>query len=203
MGTAKITVYKWREIMKVCGSVVSNYENDNPALRFIALCFNRHIAGEHFAYGSNGFQISRVTFYCDAGSIPWQFNLLIPPMKTPSGTRWVEFHINEEEKEFDIAFIDDDDDIISAVRSPFTDAVPLDYESFFEKTHENFDQYNHGEGKYCIAVNPKYLLSALEGFKSCDNVILNFGSHVQPFTIRPGDDSMNSEAMILPVRKQW
>ena len=203
MAIAKMTVYQWREIMRVCGSVMSNYESDNPALRYIDMCFHDEFGGYHVAYGSNGCQISRVIFQCDTDDIPWGYHLLIPAMKTPARTRSVEIHLDDDAKEYNIVFLDEDNDIISAVRSQFADANPLDYKSFFKKAHENFDQYNHGEGKYCIAVNPKYLLSALEGFKSCDNVILNFGSHVHPFTIRPGDDSMNAEALILPVRKQW
>lgn len=203
MAIAKMTVYQWREIMRVCGSVMSNYESDRPALRYIDLCFRDGFIGYHVAYGSNGYQISRVIFQCDTDDIPFGYHLLIPAMKTPAGTRSVEIHLDDDEKEYDIAFLDEDNDIIGAVHSPFADANPLDYKSFFKNAHENFDQYNYGEGKYCIAVNPKYLLSALEGFKSCDNVILNFGSSVQPFTICPGDDSMNAEALILPVRKQW
>ena len=58
-----------------------------------------------------------------------------------------------------------------------------------------------GSGKYFIAVNPKYLISALEGMKSCKRVILNFAERNQAFTIRPfNDGSIDTTALVLPVR---
>ena len=203
MAIAKMTVNQWRNIMRVCCPAITNYESDNPAIRYIDLCFQDESAGCHVAYGSNGFIVSRVIFRCDTDDIPWHYHLLIPSMKTPARTRSVEIHLDDDAKEYDVVFLDEDNDIINALHSPFADAVPLDYKYFFKKAHDNFDRYNNSNGRYCIAVNPRHLMSALEGFKSCDNVVLNFGSSVQSFAITPGDDSMNAETLILPVRNQW
>ena len=108
---------------------------------------------------------------------------------------------NGDDDEYSVTFLNKTGEKIVAFSQDIVHIEPMNYERFFETAHKNFDEFNHGEGKYWIAVNPKYLLNALEGLKQFDNVILNFGTNVQPFSIRDGNGSMKVEALVLPVRK--
>lgn len=198
MGTAKFNVYSWRDIMRICGGVASTSSKDKIICQYIDLCFK---TVECVAYGSNAYQVSRVSVPCEIKDLPDGYHLLIKPMKIPSGTKFVEIHIDQANKKFDIAFIDADDDIRDAAVCEFFDGDPMDYEMFYKRSHESIDKYGHGEGKYCISVNPRYLITALEGLKSCDHVILNFADRTDAFSIRPWDDSIDAEALVLPVRR--
>lgn len=195
----KLSVYAWKDIMRVCGPITNTTPKDKISCRYIDLWIGKY---ELTAYGSNAIQISKVNVPCDADAAPYGgYHLLIPPMKTPAGTRYVEIHSNDEEKEYTVMFLDIDKDIISAVTSPMFDGKPLDYEDFYRKAQKNFDDHSRdGAGEYYIVVNPKLLLNALEGFKSSEKVILNFGSRVQPFMIRDFDQNVDATALIYPIR---
>lgn len=194
----KFTVYAWRDIMKICGAITLTCPKEMIICRYIDLRFE---SCECIAYGSNGCQFTRISVPCECRDVPWQYHLLVKPMKIPSGTKFVEIHIDQKNKKFDVAYIDAEDDIRDAVVCDFFDGDPFDYERFWQKTHDTLNQYNQGSGQYFICVNPKYLINALEGMKSCDRVIMNFGSCVDGFTIRPYDDDQpNIEAVIYPVR---
>lgn len=200
MGTVKMSIYDWRDMVRVCGTLSTN-KGDRESLRYIDLCINDESKGLCTAYGCNGYQMSRVKFMCEVHDIPWKYHFLIDIFKAPVGSCDVVIEINEDDDEYSVTFLNKTGEKIVAFSQDIVHIEPMNYERFFENAHKNFDEFNHGEGKYWIAVNPKYLLNALEGLKQFDNVILNFGTNVQPFSIRDGNGSMKVEALVLPVRK--
>jgi len=193
----KFSVYDFKDIMKICGSVTATTEKDKPRCQYIDLYFD---PADHSctACGCNGYQLSTVKVRCEYRDIPFDYHLLIPPMKVVPRTKTVKINIDEDG--YSVAFIDEDEDILKAVSSPFTDVEPMDYKALISSMRTHIEKYNHGEGAYCICVNPRYLITALESLKSCDSVYLNFSDRVHAFTVRPGDDSVAAEAFILPVR---
>lgn len=195
---AKFKVADWRDILRVCGTIAASNPKDRIVTQYLDFHFN---GPECCVYGSNGAQISRIVVPCVNQDIPPEYRLLVPPMKIPARTRSVEIHIDDGIKEYEVICLDSEDDVIDAVRSSFCACDLPDYGSFFDKVWKDIDVYNNGEGKYFIAVNPKYLMNALEGLKSCDHVILNFANRHQPFMIRPyGDEYIDVTAMVCPVR---
>lgn len=198
MGLVKFDIYAWRDIHRVCGTVTASCAIDRIICKYMDLHFT---PVECTAYGSNGAQISKVIVRCEAKDIPFNYHLLIPPMRTPAHTRSVEIHIDDEEKEYTVIFIDAEDEIIYSQSFPFFDGEPLDYESFYKKTQDKFDSYSRdGQGKYFIAFNPKYLIAALEGMKNCEHVYLHFGSQVDPCMIRSDGEELVATALVYPVR---
>ena len=187
----------FRDIMRICGPITSTCPDNREICHYISLVFYYDVCE---AYGSNGYQISKVEVPCILKNVYPRFTLLIPPLKVPPRTREVEIHVDEKEKEYELMYLDEESDVIGADKYKFFEGEPLDYESFYIRAQENFDKYNNGEGKYVISVNPKYLINALEGLKSCDSVIFNFGSAVEPFLIRSGDESVKTSALLYPVR---
>lgn len=194
----KFAVADWRSIMRVCGSIAATCPPDRITCRYILLRFE---SGECVAYGSNASQITRLSVPCTTAFVPIGYELMILPMKVPARTKFVELDIDPDKKCFTISYIDEDNDIIDATPCEFFDGEHLDYEYFYKKATDSIEQYNHGEGRYVIAFNPKYLINALEGFKSCDHVIVNFANTNDPFMIRPyGDEKVHATAIVYPVR---
>ena len=197
---AKFDVVHWRDVIRACNAVIATNDKDRILTKYMDFVFDLYDRSA-VVYGSNGCMITRVTVPCEIKDIPKDYHLLIPPLKIPAHTKSIEIHIDEEKKEYTIIFIDSEDEIIDTFISDFVDGQPLDYESFYKKAQDNFESHSKdGTGKYFIAVNPKYLLAALEGLKSCDSVIMNFGSVVQPFTIRPYDGDIDATALVYPIR---
>ena len=197
MATCKFHVQDWRDIMRICGSITATCpKNHRKECEYILF----HVdGGMCTAYGSNGFQCSKVTVDCMYSGLASP-SFMIRPIKAPAHTRMVEIHFSDVGPTCDIFFVDEDSDILDAVGCELGTCDPIDFEQFFQKAHDNFGRDNYGAGKYSIAVNPEYLMTALDGLKSCDSVVLNFGSPVEPFTIRPLDDSIKAEAFVLQVR---
>lgn len=196
---AKFSSQSWRDILRVCGSVSMSCPNENDVCRYLDLCF---IGTNCIAFGSNTYQVSRVSVPCEITDIPFDYHLLVLPEKVPPRSRFIELHIDEKKQEYTIVYIDGEDEEIDASIVPFFAGGRIDYEDIFSKAQEQIWEYNHGFGKYHIAVNPKLLMAALDGMKSCDSVIFNFAGINQPFTVRPfdDDDGLAAKALIFPVK---
>lgn len=55
--------------------------------------------------------------------------------------------------------------------------------------------------RFEVAVNPQYLLDAINAVKSEKFIILNVGDPLRPITIRPGEGRIHLMCGVLPVRK--
>lgn len=69
----------------------------------------------------------------------------------------------------------------------------------FEKIMELIGE----DERFEVAVNPKYLLDAVNTMKSEKKIILNVGDPMRPITIRPGDGQGGWMCGILPVRRHY
>ena len=194
----KFAVADWRSIMRICGSISATCRPEQITCRYILLRFD---VFECVAYGSNGTQITRISVPCTVSEVPAGYQLMVLPMKVPARTKFVELDIDEVSKNYTVSYIDEDNDIIDAQLCNFFDGEPMDYEYYCNKTQDTISQYGYGEGKYVTFINPKILINALDGFKSCDYVILNFADRFDPFTIRSyDDDRINTLAIVNPAR---
>lgn len=196
----KLDVDHYKDILRVCGPAVASQNDHRELLKYINLFIQQERVT---AYGCNAYQISKITVPCtsEGVSIFDGFNLLIPPLKVIPHTKSVEIHIDEEKREYMIIFVDAEGDDLGATTNHFVEGQPMDYPSFFEMAQNNFDKCSSdGAGKYVIFVNPKYLLAAMEGFKSAPAVAINFANPYEFFSVRPLNDSMDAMALVLPVR---
>lgn len=190
-------VYDWKDIMKVCGSVAEVYE-ERIMLTYIKIdCDN----GRFTAYGSNGFQLSRLCGRCEMDdNCPVSF--LLPVMKTPPKTAKVEIMPKVEVLggKTVLYFYDKNGNVTTTTDVEIPDGEYIDAANFFKRAEDGINLYNHGQGSYMVAVNPRYLMNALEGMKGCESVILNFASPVEAFMIRPYKEDLEASALVYPVR---
>lgn len=195
--------WDWRDIMRVCGAAIS-LDEARTMLHYIKI----HCEGNFFkAYATNGYQVSTIEGKCVMKDRFSPVDALILPQKTPAKTRTVELnpYVNKAGESrvsvHNLYFYDKDKNVTGTCDVEIPDGEYLDLEGkIIKPALENIGRSNHGEGQYMIAVNPKYLIAALEGMKDRDSVILNFGSPVQPFLIRPFKDDQNITALVYPVR---
>lgn len=198
----KYDISDWKNLMKICGTVAAFGFRQRPILGYISI-YADTVNNVTTCYACNGYQAGKLVIPCRLQDVPHNYRLMILPVKAPSHTRSVEIHIDGDKKSYIVIFIDDEDEIVGSTDDyDFFDGEPLDVEQFYKKAQEAFDKTSQdGSGKYFIAVNPKYLISALEGMKSCEIIIMNFAERNQAFTIRPfNDGSIDAAALVLPVR---
>lgn len=194
------SIEAWKGITKMCGSVVST-EKVRPALQRINIsCMDNR----YKAIGSNGYQISVAEGDCKMSVADEPLSLLIPPIKAPAKTRFVTFTPSATFGPLDVLTVQFFDEFMSCIElreEPVFNGGYPDLENFAIKTAlDSIDKENHGRGQYMIVVNPRYLLTALESLKDCNAVVMNFGSLVQPFIIRPYDKEQDRMALVYPVR---
>lgn len=198
----KFDVWTWRDIMRVCGNVVS--KNDaRKALQYIRIrCENNRFT----AVGANEFQVSTIEGSCEMKELWPMVEILIQPRKIPVKTKLVELipftNVSSENgvKVHTLCFYDKDMNVTGSWNEPVIMHEYISIDRVIKLARDNIDGYNHGEGAYTIAVNPRYLIAALEGMTDCNAVILNFGSRVQPFMIRPYDREQDRTALVFPFR---
>ena len=189
---AKFTVWDWKEIMRCCGPCVSDNES-YYSLHFIRLDFGQNWCQ---TYGADSYHVVKREVPCAATLLPTMpYTLFIRPMKTPAGTRSV--ILQEPDKDtLEVVFMGKDDAIIETVKQLREKVEDINVETFFQKTINNLR-----DEKYTIAVDPRYLMNALNAMKDRDSVILHFGTCVQPFMIMPYDDGDQlTQAIVLPMR---
>lgn len=191
----KMSIYDYRDIIRICGGIADGKQRE--MLKYISLRFD---CNGCTAYGCNGFAAAQVFAHTDANNIVDPINILMPPIKAPSGTKTVEFFITEGEVPV-LVFSDADGDVLRSDKIEQPDGDMPDIGEFFDRCDKHIRSWNGGDGQYRIAVNPKYLISILEGMKSSSSVLFTFGSASQAFLVTPnGDDAPNASAMILPIR---
>lgn len=188
----KFNYYDWRSMMKACGSIAKLTEREDSTTKYLHM---RFYDNRCTVFGASGFQFTRYVIPCDMGNDSYMdVTLLVSPEKMPAGTRKVEMHIDPGKMVYSIIYLDDLEDVLATTDHDFPEDVPIDIEKIYKRILDNTEHY-------FIVVDPKKLIAALEGLKSADKVILNFGTQVQPFLIRPyGGDQEELVAGVFPVR---
>ena len=192
---AKFDIYNYRDMYRNCGVLAAAAPEDHSAWRYLDLTFE---SSRCVIFGSNGVQLARVVIPCEMHGIPYDYHIMIHPIKPTSHTKSVELHIDEATETYTIIFVDSEDEILDSVTESFYKAPPVGFDRLYKKLEENFGP--KGEGQYSIAVNPKVLLRTLEGLKGYDKVIFNFASIVEPFRVFPETDDQDIECMVYPMR---
>ena len=202
----KITfdIYSFRDLQKGCGAVLATREDERHGglTRISLTAFQSGRDCICRAYGSNGYQVTRIDVPCELSEVPDENEqILLEPVKIPAKSAKVILSTDKRD-ELELTFLDKNGKETGVVKQPKMDVgLPLDFGKMCRKFSDQIDQYNTGMGQYCIAVNPKYLMNALVAFQDCeDGVIINFGNAVQPFMIRPCGDEQNTTAYVFPVR---
>ena len=192
------SVYAWRDIMKTCGPMIAIDEEDR---RIMLTYINIQCVDNRFtAYGCDGYHLARIRGKCDMmDKAPVSF--IIKPHSIPARTDKVRVS-DIRPGSLAVAFLDKNARELEERKLTVDVGEVLDYENkVIEPNLKNMDSYNHGEGQYMFVVNPRYLMDALQGVKTCQKVILNFGSQVQPVFIRPYmDEYSDILEMVWPVR---
>lgn len=198
----KFDVWTWKDIMRVCGNAISD-DDAREMLHYIRIrCENNRFT----AVGANAYQASTIDGDCDMKEQWPSVEILIRPQKTPPKTKMVELTPftnapgEDGVKVHMLYFYDKDMNVTGSWDEPIIEGKYINIDAVMKAAQHNIDQCNHGEGAYMIAVNPQYLMGALEGMKDCEAVIMNFGSNVQPFIIRPFKGEQNRTALVFPVR---
>ncbi len=192
--------YDWKDIMRVCGAVVAEDETQ-IVLTYIKIeCDN----GRFTAIGSNGYQVSQVSGACQMqtdGKSTNPVTFLLPPQKTPAKTKRVEVVLNVEVwgGKTVLCFYDKDENMITTYAVDGVQGEYIDIQRIIKGCTEKIESYNHGEGAYMIAVNPRCLLAALKGMKNCGPVVFNFASPNEAFMVRSYRDD-STMALVYPVR---
>lgn len=202
-------VWTWKDIMRVCGSVIDP-EDEREMLRNIQIKIERD--GEFTAYGANGYQVSKVCGKCKVEGFLVPFEILLVPQKTPPKTKEVEVQAYADAPGFPgkavhniLYYSYDGKQKITTGQStlPLVNGEYADLEKGVVKPAlDKIGALNHGVGEYMIAVNTHYLINAIKGL-GCDTVLINFASRVSPFLIRPYNDpdtDPDAMALICPVR---
>lgn len=180
----------WRTMMRVCGGVAKTSLPEAILTKYLDL----HIANnEIMAYGSNGSQIARVSFPCVMDDSSACFTLMVSPEKVIAGTKRVELFVDFENEVYDIVYIDDVDDILDSTHHGFFDGIPINYE---QHIFDAFQRVHH----HTMVINPKHLLTALQGLKDAEYVIMDFGDTSQPFLLRPYDYDADVVELVSPQR---
>ena len=193
----EFNVYDWRDIMRVCGPTLGTDPNKEMLSYINVKCNNNWFS----AYGCSGYQVARVSVRCIMDAKLLDVSFICKPQKIPVGAARVQVLHDGLPNKYTILYRDKKGCSLSAVQIEAPDGEMVDAEKIINSSLKNLDAYNYGEGKYMICVNPKYLMNALQGLKDCDAVIMNFGSRVQPFLIRPRDNSEKDVIeLVLPIR---
>ena len=202
--TVSFDVYDFKDIQKVCSPVVSTTEEDlrRAYLNYICLTVSE-IEKTCTAYGCNGYMASRITVPCKIeGEAPK--HILFSPVKVIPKTRRVTVEPVTVGEEHSVRFIfyNECDLRLGEVVQTVIDSEPIDYADMFKRTDKAVCERCGPDGRYRIAVNPKYLLNILNGMKDAKSVLLYFGDATQAMRIYPRgyDGCENTDAFLLPVR---
>lgn len=191
---AGFDVWSFKDIQKVCAPALAETEA-RPLLAYIDLEFTDDWCS---AYGSNGFQISKVTVPCKLSTkgLLEPVKVLIKPVKVPAKTKRVLLRTGDPETLY-FAFYGESNTLIDETSQPVIKGDPVPFDSIFKTARDKLDDNRF------IVMNPSYLMAALEGMKNCESVIINYGSQTDAITVRPymgKNCEIQAEALVFPVR---
>lgn len=187
-------VWSFKDIQKVCSPALEEDEA-REMLTYMKLEFSNNWC---MAYGANGILVSRINVRCTMTENPLTPAVVyMRPVKIPAKTNKVIMNTDDPQTLI-LTFYDKNNEKTGEVEQARpTPGAEIDLGDCVAKAIENIEK-NGGPGKYVIGVNPKNLIAALSGMKDAETVIFNFGTEVQPFTVRPyGKDSEGFEALSL------
>ena len=195
-------VEDYRAMHRLCAEVTR--ETTNPdLLQYIDLQFSNDNPDEVVAYASNTFQVHRITLPVIIDQKHWghlpEHLFIMPGLRLLKGVHTVT--LDWDDKEYHLRALTVDGTERSAFDAPMMSAVGMNYQSLERKVIDDISHCNHGDGQYSIVVNPKYLMEALNGLKTCDMVVLNFGDPNKPFIVRPyANEYFRACAIVYPIR---
>ena len=192
---AKFDVYNYKDMYRNCGVLAATAPEDHPAWRYLDLTFEADCCT---VYASNGVQIARICIPCAMTDIPFDYHIMIHPIKPTSHTKSVELHIDESTETYTVFFVDGEDEILDSITESFCKDAPIGFSKLYERLENNFGVT--GAGEYSFAVDPKVLLRALEGVKGFDKVVFTFASPTSPFRIFPPNVDQDITCMVYPMR---
>lgn len=160
-----------KTIFTACKSFVSK-DDIRPILQTVQLNF---CGGLCTAYALDGIKlISVVVPYTDGD----EGTLYVPIIKLPKGMFVL---ISDEGNEITFDFLDSK----QTVRK---------YEGEFPKDPAQF--FNKSDPTFSIGFDPKNLKNALEGFKDCTEIKIDFYGQTEPCIMK----GLNKKALVFPVR---
>ena len=187
-------IYNYRDMIRVCGALAMTAPSDHPAWQYLDLTFDDNRCK---VYGANGVQIARMMVLCQTEEIPFDYHLMIRPVKPTSHTKTVELYIDPSAGTYTIVFVDAEGEVLDSVTEPLCQLQPVGFDDLYKKLESNLGV--EGTGNYTIAVDPKVLLRVLEAMKPYDKIIFNFASVHQPFRVFPCDCDQDVEYMVFPM----
>lgn len=161
-----------KTIFNACKTFVSK-DDIRPILQTVQLNFS---GGLCTAYALDGIKlISVVVPYTDGD----EGTLYVPIIKLPKGAYVV---ISDEGNEITFDFLDSKQTVKK-------------YEGDFPSKPEDFFR-NDNEPTFSIGFDPKNLKDALDGFKDCTAIKIDFYGHTEPCIMT----GLNKKALAFPVR---
>ena len=196
---AVFNVWDFKDIQKVCSPMLAT-DDARIALTYMDLEF---MDNRCTAYGSNGYQVSKITVPCTMTEKPFEpIKVLLRPIKIPAKTKKIILNTDDSETLY-LTFFDKDNGLTGDMSQPVEHAEPLKFEeNVFKPSLDKIGSAgNFGEGKYSIVVDPKYLMNALSGMQDCKTVIFNFSDPLSPFLLRPyKDEDFDAMSLVFPCR---
>ena len=192
----KMNVYAYKDIVKVCGGVVDPKDDRVPAA--IQLKFEGYSC---MACACSSFTAAGVGVNIDADAPLDPLSFWIPVVKTPAGTKLVEFIAGEGEQPT-MVFSDSDGDVLKSVDIQPVDTT-VDAGNILESSAKKTMSRGNGDGVYSIVVNPALLIQVLEGVKQSEQVTLTFGAVTDPIVITPSGDHAPVSALGIVLPKRW
>ena len=187
--TIQFTIWDWKDIQNIVGTVVS-LDDSRQMLHYVRF---RCEDSRFEAVASDGFRLAKLNGKC-VMSERTRTELLIPPLKAPPKTVSVMVS-NVVEGKYVVYFYDKGGVMIDCCTLDIPNGEYPDFDSKFLKPAIE------RRTEYSIAVNPAYLLDALNGMKNQDTVILEFGTAYEPFIVHPyKTEDLDAMSLVLPVR---
>lgn len=160
-----------KTIFNACKTFVSK-DDTRPKLQTVQMNFS---CGLCTAYALDGIKLISVIVPYTAGD---EGTLYVPIIKLPKGADVV---ISDEGNEITFDFHDSKQTVKK-------------YEGEFPKDPAHF--FNKSDPIFSVGFDPKNLKNALEGFKDCEAVKIDFYGQTEPCIM----EGLNKKALVFPVR---
>lgn len=195
-------VEDYRDMHRLCAEVTRATTNPD-ILHYIDLQFSNDNQDEVKAFASNTLQIHRINVPCIIDPKHWghlpEHLYIFPGLVLPRHVKTVT--LDWDENEYHLRAINAEGHERAAYDGPMISAPGMNYQAIEHKVIEDISAINRGDGRYSIVVNPKLLMNAMNGMKTCEKVVLNFGDPNKPFIVRPyGNEFLHACAIIYPIR---
>lgn len=194
--TVNFSIATWKDIQRICGSATQKRGGYEVLSYIHFVCEDGYVT----ATGANSYSIGRLNCVAAGQTPPDRIEFLLPPIRPLIGTQVVSVSPYSSPGKHTVSCIDAKGKVTDVSTYTATDEKYIDADRLIEKTHSQINQLGGGRGSFSFAVDPKILIAALEGFKACENVVFNFSNYVNGFSIRPGDDLYDAEAVVMPYR---